>query len=92
MNQSELYELGLKLSTKLRDKILELGATKMNDVQLLRNAISIPTGFDLHYGMFLPTINGQGTEEQKDEWLPKVPAPFLCPGTRLGIRTNAIAR
>lgn len=72
MNVPEVYEYGLKVSSKMRDKIAELGLTKMNDMQVLRNAISTPTGFDLHYGMFLPTINGQASDAQKDEWLSKV--------------------
>ena len=78
MNVPEVYEYGLKVSSKMRDKIAELGVTKMNDMQILRNAIATPTGFDLHYGMFLPTINGQASDEQKDEWLGKVRAPACC--------------
>jgi hypothetical protein len=72
MSIPEVYEFGLKLSTKLRDKIAELGLTKVSEMQVLRNALATPTGFDLHYGMFLPTINGQASDAQKDEWLSKV--------------------
>uniref|UniRef100_A0A914UL59 Acyl-coenzyme A oxidase N-terminal domain-containing protein n=1 Tax=Plectus sambesii TaxID=2011161 RepID=A0A914UL59_9BILA len=26
--------------------------------------------FELHYGMFLPTLRGQGTDEQQEKWIP----------------------
>jgi len=34
-----------------------------------RNVTSINVLFDLNYGMFVPTLLGQATEEQKVKWL-----------------------
>ncbi len=28
-----------------------------------------PTPFALHYAMFMPTLNGQATDEQQQRWL-----------------------
>ncbi len=28
-------------------------------------------GMELHYGMFLPTIRGQASDEQQEKWLPQ---------------------
>lgn len=25
--------------------------------------------FELHYGMFIPTLRGQGSDEQQEKWL-----------------------
>jgi len=39
--------------------------------RVVREFIDEPGGLDLHLGMFIPTIQGQGTDEQKKYWLPK---------------------
>lgn len=40
------------------------------DSRLFRVLVDELQGADLHHGMFIPTIEGQGTEEQKAKWLP----------------------
>ncbi|CAL6351701.1 unnamed protein product [Bathycoccus prasinos] len=53
------------------------GVNKSNNNKLIaiarvvREFIDEPGGLDLHLGMFIPTIQGQGTDEQKKYWLPK---------------------
>jgi acyl-CoA oxidase len=37
---------------------------------LLRQYVDQPGYVDLHWGMFVPAIKGQGTEEQQKKWLP----------------------
>ena len=39
--------------------------------RVVREFIDEPGGLDLHLGMFIPTIQGQGTDAQKKYWLPK---------------------
>ena len=39
------------------------------DVQELRRLLDLPSGFELHLGMFIPTLLGQATEAQQSEWL-----------------------
>jgi len=39
--------------------------------RIVREFIDEPGGLDLHLGMFIPTIQGQGTEQQKKYWIPK---------------------
>ena len=36
--------------------------------KLLREQLDEPGGLDLHVGMFIPTIQGQGDEEQQVGW------------------------
>ncbi|KAJ6714959.1 ELECTRON TRANSPORT OXIDOREDUCTASE [Salix viminalis] len=36
----------------------------------LRNFVDKPSFTDLHWGMFVTTIKGQGTDEQQQKWLP----------------------
>jgi acyl-CoA oxidase len=38
--------------------------------KIIRELIDEPGGLDLHLGMFIPTIQGQGDDEQKKHWLP----------------------
>jgi len=71
MNQQEAYHYSVKLFTKLQDKVMELGISKPDDIEVLRKAIGFPSPTDLHFGMFLPTILGQGTQDQLNELLPK---------------------
>ncbi|KAI7734379.1 hypothetical protein M8C21_022970, partial [Ambrosia artemisiifolia] len=40
------------------------------EAQWLRLYIDEPAYTDLHWGMFIPTIEEQGTKEQKEKWLP----------------------
>ena len=48
----------------------------------MREFIDEPGGLDLHLGMFIPTIQGQGDEEQRKYWIPK------CVKLCIDIRTD----
>jgi len=48
--------------------------------RLLRELVDEPGGLDLHIGMFIPTIQGQGDAEQQKYWLP------LCYGLKVSER------
>ena len=37
--------------------------------RMLQQFISEPCAFDLHWGMFVPTLRGQGTPEQQARWM-----------------------
>eukprot|EP00698_Gefionella_okellyi_P004148 TRINITY_DN13873_c0_g1_i1.p1 TRINITY_DN13873_c0_g1~~TRINITY_DN13873_c0_g1_i1.p1 ORF type:complete len:679 (+),score=159.60 TRINITY_DN13873_c0_g1_i1:50-2038(+) len=43
----------------------------MDDIRFVKSAIDQELPTDLHDGMFVYTILGQGTDEQKEYWLPK---------------------
>ena len=49
--------------------VLKLSKFVKNCFILCRNVTSINVLFDLNYGMFVPTMLGQATEEQKSKWL-----------------------
>lgn len=70
LSRESLYEWGLYMNTRLVAMAREQGWT-LEDVQFLRSLISLPTGLDLHLGMFIPTLFGQGDADQRAEWLPR---------------------
>ncbi|CAN1834694.1 Peroxisomal acyl-coenzyme A oxidase 1 [Linum perenne] len=45
-------------------------AWKQEEAGKLRFYVDEPAFTDLHWGMFVPAIKGQGTEEQQQKWLP----------------------
>jgi len=63
--------MSIRMTLKLQEKVMELGLTNQDDIGVLRGALGFSSGNDLHFGMFLPTIMGQGTKEQKKEYLTK---------------------
>lgn len=79
-SRAELVELGVRLSLKLVDTALDWGIDKTDQLKAVRDAIATPTGVDLHYAMFIPTLQGQMDEDQVGEWLPKA-ASFQILGT-----------
>lgn len=42
----------------------------IKDAAEMRQLLFLPGGFELHIGMFIPSILSQGTEEQQAKWLP----------------------
>ncbi|KAK9716337.1 hypothetical protein RND81_06G226500 [Saponaria officinalis] len=40
------------------------------EASLLRYFVDEPSSADIHWGMFIPAIKGQGTDEQQQKWLP----------------------
>ncbi|KAG7384306.1 hypothetical protein PHYBOEH_009570 [Phytophthora boehmeriae] len=68
-NHSERYNFGLKKAFHYVKLIQEGGYTDQEQAILL-NALGEQVPFDLHRIMFIPTIENQGTDEQRAKWLP----------------------
>ena len=66
-----LYEKTLEMYLGMTKKVLSL---KEKDPlaagRIVRELMDEPCGMDLHVGMFIPTIQGQGDPEQQKAWLP----------------------
>jgi len=71
LNQEDAYKMAISQYMRLHDKVMELGLLNEEDINALRRAIGFPTSFELHFGMFLPTIMGQGSTEQREEFIAK---------------------
>ncbi|KAL3665480.1 hypothetical protein V7S43_009515 [Phytophthora oleae] len=68
-NHSERYEFGLKKAFHYV-KLLQNGNYSDEEEAVLLLALGEQVPFDLHRGMFIPTIENQGTDEQRAQWLP----------------------
>ncbi|KAG7384302.1 hypothetical protein PHYBOEH_009566, partial [Phytophthora boehmeriae] len=69
-NHTERYTFGLKKAFHYA-KLLEEGKyDDPEDQQTLYRALGEPLGFDVHRAMFIPTLENQGTDEQRAKWLP----------------------
>uniref|UniRef100_H2YNM1 Acyl-coenzyme A oxidase N-terminal domain-containing protein n=1 Tax=Ciona savignyi TaxID=51511 RepID=H2YNM1_CIOSA len=72
LSREEQYEEGLRRSTIAVSKKDQLGPLIENHKDLITyntNVVSPNVMFDLNYGMFVPTLMGQGTNEQQAKWL-----------------------
>ncbi|KAG6501311.1 hypothetical protein ZIOFF_041190 [Zingiber officinale] len=69
LGRKELFNNTLKKSAHAWKRIYELHLTE-EEASLFRIFIDEPGYGDLHWGMFIPAIKGQGTEEQQKKWLP----------------------
>lgn len=58
-------------------KMMKEHNLSIQDAAEMRQLLFLPGGFELHIGMFIPTILSQGTREQQDRWMP------LCMDLRL---------
>lgn len=69
--RAQLYERTLEMYLGMTKKVLSM---KEKDPlaagRVLRELLDEPCGLDLHVGMFIPTIQGQGDAEQQKQWLP----------------------
>lgn len=69
--RAELYERTLAMYLGMAKKVMGMGeADPMAAGRVLREMLDEPCGLDLHLGMFIPTIQGQGDAEQQKAWLP----------------------
>ncbi|KAM0061445.1 putative acyl-CoA oxidase, acyl-CoA dehydrogenase/oxidase and middle domain superfamily [Helianthus debilis subsp. tardiflorus] len=68
MGRKELLKNTLRKAAHGWKLIVDLRLTE--EAKWLRLYIDEPAYTDLHWGMFIPAIEGQGTEEQKKKWLP----------------------
>ncbi|KAF3324707.1 peroxisomal acyl-coenzyme A oxidase 1-like isoform X1 [Carex littledalei] len=67
--RKELFKTTLKKAAHAWKRINELHLTE-EEASKMRFFIDEPAYTDLHWGMFVPAIKGQGTEEQQQKWLP----------------------
>ncbi|XP_052307517.1 peroxisomal acyl-coenzyme A oxidase 1-like isoform X2 [Populus trichocarpa] len=69
LGRKELFKNTLRKATYAWKRIIELRLTE-EEAGRLRFFVDEPAFTDLHWGMFVPAIKGQGTEEQQQKWLP----------------------
>ncbi|RLN66868.1 hypothetical protein BBJ28_00015299 [Nothophytophthora sp. Chile5] len=69
-NHTERYNFGLKKAYHYVKLLEEGGYNDPLDQQTLYKALGEPLGFDVHRAMFIPTLENQGTDEQRAKWLP----------------------
>ncbi|XP_010538409.1 PREDICTED: peroxisomal acyl-coenzyme A oxidase 1-like [Tarenaya hassleriana] len=68
LSRKELFKNTLKKAAHAWKRINELRLSE-EDASRLRFFMDEPSFVDLHWGMFVPAIKGQGTEEQQKKWL-----------------------
>ncbi|XP_074304778.1 peroxisomal acyl-coenzyme A oxidase 1-like [Silene latifolia] len=69
LERRELLKNTLRKAAHAWKRINELQLTE-EEAYALRFFVDEPSFTDLHWGMFIPAIKGQGTEEQQRKWLP----------------------
>ncbi|XP_058778181.1 peroxisomal acyl-coenzyme A oxidase 1-like [Vicia villosa] len=69
LDRKELFKNTLRKAAYAWKKIIELRLTE-KEANKLRTFVDQPAFTDLHWGMFVPAIKGQGTDEQQAKWLP----------------------
>ncbi|KAL2472068.1 Peroxisomal acyl-coenzyme A oxidase 1 [Abeliophyllum distichum] len=67
--RKELFKNTLRKATYAWQRIIELHLSE-EEAAKLRFYVDEPAFTDLHWGMFVPAIKGQGTDEQQQKWLP----------------------
>ena len=71
LSREEEYIAGLKGAVGIWGKVQEEGLSLEEDGLLMRSLLDLPGGFELHIGMFIPSLLSQGSREQQAKWLPK---------------------
>ena len=75
MERADLYRTTLEKYLALPKLASDLQKRGVGDAmqiaRIIREMIDEPGGLDLHLGMFIPTIQGQGTKEQQAYWMPR---------------------
>ncbi|XP_028772913.1 peroxisomal acyl-coenzyme A oxidase 1 [Neltuma alba] len=69
LGRKELFKNTLRKTAYAWKRIIELRLNE-EEAKRLRSFIDEPAFTDLHWGMFVPAIKGQGTDEQQQKWLP----------------------
>ncbi|KAL0409356.1 UNVERIFIED_CONTAM: Peroxisomal acyl-coenzyme A oxidase 1 [Sesamum radiatum] len=67
--RKELFKNTLRKAVYAWKRIVELHLSE-EEASRLRFYVDEPAFTDLHWGMFIPVIKGQGTDEQQQKWLP----------------------
>ena len=69
--RAQLYENTLAMYLSMPRKVASMGEKDpLAAGRIVRELLDEPCGVDLHLGMFIPTIQGQGDAEQQKAWLP----------------------
>lgn len=69
--RAALYENTLAMYLHMPRKVASMGEKDpLAAGRIVRELLDEPCGLDLHLGMFIPTIQGQGDAEQQKAWLP----------------------
>lgn len=68
LSRKELFKNTLRKAAHAWKRIVELRLSE-EEAGRLRFFVDEPSFVDLHWGMFVPAIKGQGTEEQQKKWL-----------------------
>ncbi|XP_010542219.1 PREDICTED: peroxisomal acyl-coenzyme A oxidase 1 [Tarenaya hassleriana] len=68
LSRKELFKNTLRKAVHAWKRIIELRLSE-EEAGRLRFFMDEPCFVDLHWGMFVPAIKGQGTEEQQKKWL-----------------------
>lgn len=69
LSRKELFRKTLRKTAHAWKLIVDLRLSE-EEASRLRFFVDEPAYTDLHWGMFIPAIKGQATEEQQQEWLP----------------------
>ncbi|XP_022718895.1 peroxisomal acyl-coenzyme A oxidase 1-like isoform X3 [Durio zibethinus] len=69
LTRKDLFKDTLRKAAHAWKRIIELRLSE-DEAYKLRFYVDQPAFTDLHWGMFIPAIKGQGTEEQQEKWLP----------------------
>lgn len=69
LDRKTLFKNTLRKAVYAWKRIVELHLSE-EEASALRFYVDEPAFTDLHWGMFVPAIKGQGTEEQQKKWLP----------------------
>lgn len=69
LGRKELFKNTLRKAAHAWKRIIELRLNE-EEASKLRFFVDEPAFTDLHWGMFVPAIKGQGTDEQQQKWLP----------------------
>lgn len=69
LSRKDLYKASLRKAGHAWKTIIEQGLSEEEGLKM-RHYIDEPNYNDLHWGMFIPAIKGQATEDQQSKWLP----------------------
>ncbi|EEY56898.1 acyl-CoA dehydrogenase/oxidase [Phytophthora infestans T30-4] len=69
-NHTERYTFGLKKVSHFVQFLKDRNITDRNEQKIMYGALGEPLCIDVHDSMFIPTLENQGTDEQRAKWLP----------------------
>ena len=70
LSRTQMYERALEKTARYIELSREHKLEETNDLVWFRTAIDENLPIGLHHSMFLPTLEGQLTDEQQQRWLP----------------------